>query len=99
MVGNKEGEMKLAGVLGCTGGDLIRLNVLLAHGRVRLKAAQHGTSQQHTQEESPSLWCIVRDDHGRRLVRTRTVRADKVRATGPEKFKSASQPLSSTATM
>ena len=61
------------------------------HGRVRFEATQHDASQQHTEEESPSLWRTVRDDHGRRLICPRTACADKVRTTGPQDFKSACQ--------
>lgn len=62
----------------------------LRHGRVRLKTTQQHASQQHTEEESPSVWRSVRDDHGCRLVCTRTVCADQVRTAGPQGFEGAS---------
>ena len=79
MAGNKAGPIKLASVIRPTRGVT---SSATCHGRVRLKATQHDTSQHDTEEEPSFVWRAIRDDHGRRLIRTRPVCADKVRVTG-----------------
>jgi hypothetical protein len=82
--------IKLSDAIRPAGGSLHIRRVTAPHGRVRLETAQLDASQQQIAEEPSALWRPIRDDHGRRLVRTSSVRSDEVRAARPQGFESPS---------